>query len=434
MQLSLPKPPEEYVDQIGRLYSGDSYTTRSITFQVTDTCSCRCLYCYEQNKGKAFMTIETGRRIVDLLFRMYDEDKPNCVVNKTTQAIILDFIGGEPLLNINVIDDVCTYFMQKCIDLNHPWLYTWRASMISNGDNYFDPKVQAYLKKFRGRVSFSITLDGPKELHDSCRIHLDGTGNFDNAYRAFQHYTTHFDRLASTKCTVAPGNLDQVGKIVDFFYGLGIKDIHMNPAFEPEWTYEQAKIYYRNLIQLADYCLEKGDITISVFRDNSYCPLSEDNLITFCGGYGEMLAFDPDGNAYPCLRYMKSSLGDDAPAVVIGDTNSVYESEEAKQVLATMKAIDRKSENTYRCFKCSIAAGCPECSAWNYQSTGGKWGVRNTNICPMHQAEALANCYYWNKLYKQQGESKKFKLWLSKGEALKIVSLNEFYLLQVMGQ
>ena len=46
------------------------------------------------------MSKETGRRIVDLLFKMYEEDKAEAIINKSTKAIILDFIGGEPLMNI----------------------------------------------------------------------------------------------------------------------------------------------------------------------------------------------------------------------------------------------------------------------------------------------------------------------------------------------
>lgn len=432
MQLTLPKREEEYSDIIYRLYGGDIGTVRNITFQVTEACSCKCNYCYQQNKGQLSMSKETGRHIVDLLFKMYEEDKPNAVINKSTKAIILDFIGGEPLLNIEVINDVCTYFMDRCLSTNHPWLYTWRASMISNGDAYFKPEVQDFLQKFQSHLSFSITLDGPKDLHDSCRVHIDGSGNFDNAFRAFQHYTTHYDAITSTKCTIAPGNLDKVNEIVSFFYGLGIKNIHMNPAFEPKWTYEQARTYFEKLVELANFCLEKEDVSVSVFREDTYSPLDKNNLTTYCGGYGEMLAFDPEGKAYPCLRYMKTSLGADASPVVIGDMDCVYESDEAKETLRAMKAITRKTENTVKCFECPIASGCAECAAWNYQSAGGVWGIRNTNICPMHQAEALANCYYWNKRYRKLGEDKRFRLWIQKSEALKIVSLNEFYTLKAL--
>lgn len=87
------------------------------------------------------MTKDTAKKIVDLLFKMYDEDDKTALINKDTKAIILDFIGGEPLLNIDVISFICEYFLDECIKLNHPWTHFWRASMISNGDLYFTPKV-----------------------------------------------------------------------------------------------------------------------------------------------------------------------------------------------------------------------------------------------------------------------------------------------------
>ena len=84
-------------------------------------------------------------------------------------------------INIEIIDYICSYFMKRCVEENHPWIYTWRASMISNGALYFDPRVQNFLKKFRGFVSFGITIDGPKEIHNACRIYHDGHGNFDDS-------------------------------------------------------------------------------------------------------------------------------------------------------------------------------------------------------------------------------------------------------------
>ena len=102
----------------------------------------------------------------------YDDDSE--FINKKTKAIILDFIGGEPLLAIDILDQVCTYFVKKCLELKHPWLYTWRASMTSNGTHYFSDSVQNFLKKFGDNISFSITIDGTKQILDSCRVHKDG--------------------------------------------------------------------------------------------------------------------------------------------------------------------------------------------------------------------------------------------------------------------
>ena len=68
------------------------------------------------------------------------------------------------------------------------------------------------------------------------------------------------------------------------------------------------------------------------------------------------------------------------------------------------------------------------CSAWNYQETGTP-NKRSTNICAMHKARALANVYYWNKWYRQNNIPKRFKMWLPKEEALKIIDEEEYNML-----
>ena len=53
---------------------------------------------------------------------------------------------------------------------------------------YFKPEVQDFIKKYKDHLSLSITVDGHKELHDSCRIFADGTGSYDLAIAAVHHY------------------------------------------------------------------------------------------------------------------------------------------------------------------------------------------------------------------------------------------------------
>lgn len=84
-------------------------------------------------------------------------------------------------------------------------------------------------------------------------------------------------------------------------------------TFEAEWTYEQASIFYEQLKQLADKLLsyKDKDIDCTLFVENGFVPMSIKDNTNWCGGDGAMLAFDPNGIAYPCLRYMPSSLGND---------------------------------------------------------------------------------------------------------------------------
>ena len=88
----------------------------------------------------------------------------------TPTRSFLIFIGGEPLLEIDLIDYFMRYFRQKAVELNHRWAIHYMISISTNGILYNNPKVQQFIRKNQGRLSLTITIDGNKELHDSCRL------------------------------------------------------------------------------------------------------------------------------------------------------------------------------------------------------------------------------------------------------------------------
>lgn len=95
-----------------------------VTFQVTEGCSLACKYCYQHDKSPKRMSFETGKEFIDMLFRdMQDE----------YYAIILEFIGGEPLLEPELISKLVDYWWYKCIMENHLWGKLTRFSICSNG-------------------------------------------------------------------------------------------------------------------------------------------------------------------------------------------------------------------------------------------------------------------------------------------------------------
>lgn len=195
------------------------------------------------------MTEEVAEKIIDLLFKLYDENDENMVINHHTYGIILDFIGGEPFMNVPVIAHSIDYFIQKCVEKDHIWLTNFRVSMSSNGVLYFQPEVQAFLNKYKQFISLNITIDGPKEVHDLCRVDYDNNGSFDRAIAAWDDWFKHTNvSQISTKVTIAPENLPYMNTIFDFFIKRGCRSIHANPIFEHEWTVEEAKTYYKVLI------------------------------------------------------------------------------------------------------------------------------------------------------------------------------------------
>ena len=125
------------------------------------------------------MPIKTARLLIDLIlsgekgFREY-------LASESTTGINLDFIGGEPLLALEVIDEAIDYFHRRTWKLDHPWKNKWRASITTNGTIYTD-EVKRFLTKHENHLSYSVTVDGNKQLHDACRKFPDGSPSYDLA-------------------------------------------------------------------------------------------------------------------------------------------------------------------------------------------------------------------------------------------------------------
>lgn len=355
---------KDYSDEVIHRYIEEDpkATCRNITFQVTDDCCLKCSYCYQGHKGHAMMSKETGKRIVDLLFKLYDENKENSVINHHTYGIILDFIGGEPFMNVEVMDCIVDYFIEQCLEKDHIWLTNFRISISTNGVLYFQPQVQHFIQKYKNLLSMNVTIDGPKKVHDLCRVDYDGNGSFDKAMAAWEHwYHTIGTNPLDTKVTISPENLELMEDIFDFFLSKGCKTIHANPVFEHKWTIEEAQLYYCILIRLAERLLQTEGAESSLFSENRGRPLLSTDTWNWCGGTSAMLAFDPEGKAYPCLRYMSSSLGTDREPIIIGNTDGIYNTPETKAIYDDMQKVTRQSQSTQECIDCPIAAGCAWC-------------------------------------------------------------------------
>lgn len=423
--LDLPRAEPQFGDDFSRMYGG---WAKSVTFIVCHNCSMICTYCYEHNKGNRVMSLETAKQCVDLLF---DEDEKNdqYINDDAANGIILDFIGGEPLLEIKLIDQIMDYFIYTALERNHRWANRFMISMSSNGTEYFKPEVQDFIRKWDGRVHIGITIDGNQELHDSCRRLVDGSPSYHLAAAAFNDIKERFGQ-DGTKLTLSPQNLKYLFTACkDMIETFDLKYLQGNPIFEAEWTNEEATLYYRELKKLADWLIESGrweKTWIAFFSDFIGHALPEEDNRCYCGGSSKMIAFDVDGKMYPCLRFAPISIGPDKAAeCVIGDCeNGFYQD----GFYSCLNCTTRRSESTDECWSCPIASGCASCTAWDYEC-GGLPIKRSTNICPMHKARVLATAYYYNTLYRLHGEPDRFELHVPSDWAIPIIGQQEYEML-----
>lgn len=428
-------PIEEYQNQIIRYFGlneelkMNSHYAKSLTFQVTEDCNLKCSYCYQINKSKKVMPFDVAKRTIDCLFEDNYKIK-NYYDSDSILALVLEFIGGEPFLEVELIDKILDYYLNQAYKHKSILAYRYMISISSNGTLYNEPKVQAFIKKWRSHLSLSITLDGCKELHDACRIFPDGSGSYDLAVEAAKK-ELEIDPRLSTKMTFAPENIDYIPQAIQGLIDVGYRVIYCNCVFEDVWKKEDATKFYFKLKTVADD-LCKLDILpyISIFSLTCGQPYSNDDDRNFCGGTGLMLCVNPDGNFYPCQRYTEVSLGNEAEPYIIGNVyDGIGIKEEEIQKIKCLACITRTSQCEQKCIDCKIATECAWCSAYNYQVFGTP-NKRATFICDMHKARVMANCYFWNKLFRLNDNENRFKLNLDDESCLKIIDEKELSLLR----
>ena len=319
------------------------------TYIANDFLVHNCTYCYQINKGKRRMSFETAKKFIDLLIS--GDKGMSTYINPTiSPALIVEFIGGEPFLEVDLIDQICDYLEAQLAEKMHPWATKHMFSICSNGVLYFDERVQKFLHKHRDNLSFSVTIDGNKELHDSCRVFHNGQGSYDLAVAAAQDWMSRGYYMGS-KITIAPGNLQYVYDAIMHMVDLGYEDINANCVYEEGWTQEHAVEFYKQLKRVADGFLEKDIVDstyLSLFEQDFFHPKEEDDLENWCWGAGTPiltvdgykpiediqigdLVYTHDGTVHPVINTMSHFadncvriFGDSLPSLICTNDHKLF--------------------------------------------------------------------------------------------------------------
>lgn len=365
---------------------------KSVTFIVTKDCQLACKYCYLVGKNeKERMPFEIAQKAIDYLLDNRD------IFNES--SVIWDFIGGEPFLEIDLIDQICDYIKTQLFEKNHPWFNSYRFSFSTNGINYHEEKVQRYIAKNREHLSIGISIDGTEMKHDLNRVYKNGKGSYKDVVRNVPLWLEQFPG-GGTKVTIANPDIPYIKESVLHLYNLGIHTVNINCIFEDVWKEGDDILFEEQLIQLADSIIENEyykDYSCSFFTEYLGKPM--DRVLenqNWCGS-GKMLAIDGEGNFYPCTRFAQYSLRD-KKAWMVGN---VYDGIN-KNKLRPFLTLDRCTQSTEECLACEVAQGCAWCQGENYDAAQSNTIYqRSTAICKMHKARVRANNYYWNKLYRK---------------------------------
>lgn len=309
------------LEKAGKLFSKDIYENRTFDFKnrntdikalclhVAHTCNLNCEYCFA-SQGKyhgerALMPYEVGKRALDFLIEN----------SGSRHNLEVDFFGGEPLMNFEVVKKLVKYAreQEKLYNKN------FRFTLTTNG-LLIDDDVIAFVNKEMSNVVLS--LDGRKEVHDSLRKTISGQGSYDIIIPKFKKLVkARGGKNYYIRGTFTHNNIDFLKDILHMA-DLGFTELSMEPVVcAPNEPYalteedlpilkEQYELLAKEMIKRDS---ENRDFTFYHYMlDLTHGPCIY-KRISGCGSGTEYLAVTPWGDLYPCHQFVgdeKFKLGD----------------------------------------------------------------------------------------------------------------------------
>lgn len=352
---------EDAYEQLAYDYKNNSNVIKALCLHIAHTCNLNCSYCFaSQGKyhgDRALMTFEVGKQAFDFL-----------IANSGTRKNLeVDFFGGEPLMNFEVVKQLVAY--ARSIEKENG--KNFRFTLTTNGV-LLDDDVTDFLNREMNNVVLS--LDGRKEVHDRFRKDYAGNGSYDRIVPNFQRFVEkRGGKGYYVRGTYTHENTDFTNDILHMA-DLGFRELSMEPVVCPPGdpyalTEDDLPVLMEQYEKLSLEMLrreKKGEgFTFYHYMldlKNGPCIYKR---ITGCGSGTEYMAVTPWGELFPCHQFVgdpKYSLGN----IWDGVTNKAVQDE-----FRYCNAYARKE-----CKDCWARLYCSGgCAANAYHATGSISGV-----------------------------------------------------------
>ena len=353
--------PDTFEPMAGHLKQKTAGVVKALCLHVAHTCNLNCAYCFaSQGKyhgDRAVMSFEVGKRALDFLI----ENSGN------RRNLEVDFFGGEPLMNFDVVKRLVAY--ARSIEKQHN--KNFRFTLTTNGVLIDDDVIDFANREMSNVV---LSLDGRKEIHDRYRVDYAGNGSWDRIVPKFQKLVearggkNYYMRGTFTHAN--PDFLKDIQQMLDLgFTELSMEPVVSVPGDPSELTQEDLPIVLEQYEKLAELMLERDregrPFTFYHYMIDLTGGPCIYKRISGCGSGTEYMAVTPWGDLYPCHQFVgeeKFRLG----SIYEGVTNTEVQSEFA-------------ACNVYahpECRDCWARLYCSGgCAANAYHSTGAVTGV-----------------------------------------------------------
>ncbi len=353
--------PDNFASMAGKLKEKTAGVVKALCLHIAHTCNLNCSYCFaSQGKyhgDRAVMSFEVGKRALDFLIEN----------SGTRRNLEVDFFGGEPLMNFEVVKQLVAYARSVEKEKGKNFRFTLTTNGVLVDDDVID---------FANRECSNVvlSLDGRKEVHDRFRVDYAGNGSFEKIVPKFQKFVearggkNYYMRGTFTHAN--PDFLNDIKVMLDLgFNELSMEPVVCAPGDPSELTAEDMEIVKKQYEELAFLMLEKDregkPFTFYHYMIDLTGGPCIYKRISGCGSGTEYMAVTPWGDLYPCHQFVgeeKFKLGN----IWDGVTNKEIQGEFA-------------ACNVYahpECRDCWARLYCSGgCAANAYHSTGSVTGV-----------------------------------------------------------
>ena len=292
--------PDTFGPMAGQLKQKTAGVVKALCLHVAHTCNLNCSYCFA-SQGKyhgerAMMSFEVGKRALDFLIEN----------SGTRKNLEVDFFGGEPLMNFQVVKDLVAY--ARSIEQEKGKRF--RFTLTTNGVLVDDEVIQWANKECSNVV---LSLDGRKEIHDRFRVDYAGSGSWEKIVPKFQKFVeARGGKDYYMRGTFTHNNPDFL-KDIQQMLDLGFTELSMEPvvcaAGDPSaLTEEDLPIVMEQYEKLAELMLERDregrPFTFYHYMIDLTGGPCIYKRISGCGSGTEYMAVTPWGDLYPCHQFV----------------------------------------------------------------------------------------------------------------------------------
>ena len=352
---------DSFSSAAGKLKEKTSGVVKALCLHIAHTCNLNCEYCFA-SQGKyhgerAVMSLEVGKRALDFLIEN----------SKGRRNLEVDFFGGEPLMNFDVVKDLVRYAREREKETGKNFRFTLTTNGLLIDDDVID---------FANREMSNVvlSLDGRKEVHDKFRVDYAGNGSWERIVPKFQKLVKARDgKNYYMRGTFTHHNPDFV-KDIEEMLRLGFTELSMEPVVcapdDPSaLTKEDLPVVLDQYEKLAELMQERrkqgAPFTFYHYMIDLKGGPCIYKRVSGCGSGTEYMAVTPWGDLYPCHQFVgddKFLLGN----IWDGVTNTAIQNE----FMACNVYSRPECENCWAKLYCSGG-----CAANAYHATGKITGI-----------------------------------------------------------